>query len=189
MTPRWKIAIAVSLVLNLFLIGSLVGVIIVGLKMADERAEVRRGRGHDIGAALQALPDERRRAFREVMRARALSAAPDFRAAGEARREATQLMAAQTYDAAAVSAALARARAAEARARARIDATLATRLSEFSAEERKLFAQVMMRGPGGRGRRDRGPGDHRPDGPPPPLPPPEPPEAPPPPEAPAPPLK
>ena len=168
MSTRWKIIIGVSLALNLFLIGAMAGVIVVGLKMFGEQAEMRRGRGPNIGAAFQALPDDRRQAFREVMRAQALSAAPDFRAAGEARREAMRLMSAPTYDAAAVSAALDRARAADGRARARIDATLATRLSEFSPEERQLFARVMMRGPDGR-RGRRGPGGP-PGGPPPPPP-------------------
>lgn len=168
MTPGWKIAITVSLVLNLFLVGSMVGVIVIGQKLLGERQEVRRGRGGDIGAAFQALPDARRQAFRDVMRAQALSAAPDFKEAGAARREAMRLMSAQTYDAAAVSAALARARDADARARGRIDATLASRLGEFSPQERTLFARVMMRGPGGG--RGRGPG-----GPPPPPQPPPPP--------------
>jgi uncharacterized membrane protein len=112
------------------------------------------------------------------MRAQALDAAPDLREAGEARREAARLMAADQYDATAVAAALARARAADGRARARIDATLASRLAEFSPEERAVFARVMMRGPdrrGGRGR--RGGRDGRGPPPPPPLPAPPPAEA------------
>jgi uncharacterized membrane protein len=156
-SPRWKIAIAVSLALNLFLVGSMVGVLVVGLRAFGEHAEVRRGRGPDLSAAFQALPESRRQAFREVMRAQALSAGPDLREAAAARRQATQLMAAEPYDAAAVSDALARARAADGRARARIDATLATRLAEFSPQERALFARVMTRGPEGRRGRRGGP--------------------------------
>lgn len=171
MTKGWKIAIGVSLALNLFLIGSMVGVMVTGLRAFGDREDVQRGRRPgSIGAAFQALPEDRRQAFREVMRAQALAAGPDFRAAGEARREAMQLMSAPTYDAAAVSSALQRAREADGRARASIDTTLAQRLSQFSQSERQLFARGMMRGPGGGGRgggRRGGDGHGRPDGPPP----------------------
>jgi uncharacterized membrane protein len=173
MSKGWKIAIGVSLALNLFLIGSLVGVMVIGLRAFGDRDDAQRARRPGIGAAFQALPDDRRQAFREVMRAQALAAGPDFRAAAQARREAMQAMSAPAYDAAAVSAALQRAREADGRARARIDATLAERLSQFSPSERQLFARGMMRGPnGGRGGGRRGgDGRGRPDGPPPPPPP------------------
>ena len=173
MSPRWKIAVAVSLALNLFLIGSMVGVLVVGLRIFGERAEVSGGRGGDLNAAFQALPEARRQALREIMRNQAIDAAPDLRAAAAARREATQLMGTEPYDSAAVSAALTRAREADGRARARIDATLATRLAELSPQERTLFARVMMRGPGGRrgGPGGRPDGGRRGDGPPPPPPP------------------
>ncbi|HTI67223.1 MAG TPA: periplasmic heavy metal sensor [Caulobacteraceae bacterium] len=163
MNRGWKIAVAVSLALNLFLAGSIVGVLVVGARMIGERADVRRGRGPDMNAVLQALPQARRAALREIMRAQALDAAPDLREAAAARRQALQLMGAAPYDAAAVASALERARAADGRARARIDATLATRLGELSPQERTLFARMMTRGGEGLGRGRRGDGQGHPE--------------------------
>lgn len=175
MSRGWKIALAVSLVLNLFLIGAAVGVAVVGSRVLGERAEVRRpAQAQRVFAAFQVLPPERRAALREIMRAQALSAAPDLRAAAEARREASRLIAAPQYDVKAVTAALAQAREAEGRARARIDATLAARLAELTPQERTTFARVLTRGPGRRGRGPGGPpeGEVAPGGPRPPAPPP-----------------
>ena len=165
MSNRWKIAVAVSLALNLFLIGLVAGSLLIGARMLGERSEFRRGRGSHMAAAFQALPEARRQALRDIMRAQALDAAPDLREAARARREAMRLIAAEPYDAPAVTKALERARAADGRARARIDATLAARLTELSPQERAVFARVMMRGPQrmfdrrGRGAGDRGPRD------------------------------
>lgn len=147
MSNRWKVAIAVSLALNLFLVGLVVGSLLIGARLLGERSEFRRGRGSDLAAAFQALPEARRQALRDIMRAQALDAAPDLREAAGARREAMRLIAAEPYDAAAVTQALERARLADGRARARIDATLASRLTELSPQERAVFARVMMRGP------------------------------------------
>ncbi len=170
MSRGWKIAIGVSLALNLFLVGAVVGVLVVGARTLMERADFRRdGGGGRVFAAFQALPQDRRQALRAMMREQAMDAAPDMRAAAEARRHAEQLMAADRYDASAVAAALTEARQAEDRARARLDSTLAARLATLTPQERVVFAQVMMRGPprgprGGRGGR----GDGSPPGGPPP---------------------
>jgi uncharacterized membrane protein len=175
MSDRWKIVLALSLALNLFLVGAGVGVIVVGARLLGERSDFRRGgESQRIVAAFQALPPDRRQALRDIMRTQALDAAPDLRAAQDARREASALMTAQTYDAAAVAAALTRARDAEGRARARIDATLAARLAGLSPQERVMFSRLLMRGPGGRGgpRGRGGPAGRPGDGPPPPPPPP-----------------
>ena len=171
MTGRWKIILGVSLALNLFLAGAGVGVAVVGARLVGERSDLHRGFGDGrIGAALSALPPERREALRDIMRSQALDAAPDLRAARDARQEAIRLMTAEPYDSAAVAAALAKARDAEGRARARIDATLATRLAGLSTQERAMFSRMLMRGPGRGGPHGpRGPGG--PDGPPPPPPP------------------
>ena len=168
MSRGWKIAIAISLALNLFLLGTGVGVLVVGTRALVERADLRRGGGDGqrVFAAFQALPPDRRQALREMLRAQAMDAAPDLRAAAQARREANQLMAADHYDAAAVTAALTRARDAEGRARARLDDTLAARLATLTPQERVVFAQAMLRGPT-RGNPRGGRGGGRPPGPPP----------------------
>jgi uncharacterized membrane protein len=166
MSDRWKIILAVSLAVNLFLIGAGVGVAVVGARMMGEHSDFRHGgyggygAGNDGGritSAFQSLPPERRQALRDLMRAQALDAAPDLQVAREARQEATRLMTADPYDAAAVTAALAKGRDADARARARIDATLASRLASLTPQERQMFSRLLMRGPGRGGGGPRGP--------------------------------
>jgi len=167
MSNRWKILLIVSVVLNLFLAGAVVGGLFVGTRTLRDRIELRRPDGQRMVMAFQALPPDRRSALRDIMRAQALDAAPDMRAAAEARREAGRLIAAEPYDAKAVDAALQRSLEAENRARERINATLAQRLGELRPEERSAFARFLLRGPGRHGPRPpRG-------GPPEPPPPPE----------------
>jgi uncharacterized membrane protein len=166
MSDRWKIILAVSLALNLFLLGAGVGVGVVGARLLGERVR-QGGGGQRMTAAFQALPQDRRQALRDIMRTQAMDAAPDFRAARQAREEAVRLITTEPYDANAVAAALAKARDADARARGRIDATLASKLAGLSPQERAMFARILMRGPGRGG--PRGPrGGGRPPPPPPP---------------------
>jgi uncharacterized membrane protein len=165
MDRRSKIVLVASVAANLFLAGALIGALVVGSRLVHERTEARRGGDRPgVWSAVQAVPPERRRALRQVMREQALQAAPDLRAARDARRTAAQLIAVPVYDAAAVEAALKRARDYDSRARAKIDAALAARLAQFSPEERAAFARVMIRGPRGGGPGRGGPGGGRGDG-------------------------
>ena len=178
MNDRWKVALAVSLAVNLFLAGAGVGVIVIGARLVGERQDLRRGggEGQRMAAAFQALPPDRRQALRDIMRSQALDSAEDLRAARQARQDAIRLMTVEPYDANAVAAALTKARDADGRARARVDATLAARLAGLSPQERAVFSRLLMRGPGRGGPRGPrgGPGGPPggPGGPPPPPPPP-----------------
>jgi uncharacterized membrane protein len=171
MDGRTRFLIIASLVVNLFLAGALIGVLVVGAKLVHDRDYARRVDDDRAGArnAFQAIPPERRRELARLLRQPAVEAAPDLRASREARRHAAELIAAPNYDAAAVEAALKQARDREFQARAKIDAALASRLAQLSPQERAGFGQMMVRGPRGfdRGRdRDRdGDRDRRGDGP------------------------
>ena len=165
MDRRTKTILIVSLTANLFLVGALIGTLILGSRLAHERTEARRGDRPGVWSAMQSIPPERQRVLRQMMREQAMRAAPDLRAAREARRAAARLIAAPSYDPAAVEAALRRARDHDLQARAKVDAALAVRLGELTAQERAAFGQVMLRGPrGGRGRRDGSRGGPPPPG-------------------------
>ena len=166
MDGRAKIILVASIVVNLFLAGALAGALVVGSRFVQERSEARGGDRPGMLRAVQAVPSERRQLLREVMRDQALAARPDLQAARQARRNAARLIGAETYDAAAVEAALKQAREADLAARAKIDTALAARLAELTPEDRAAFARVMMRGP--RGGEGRGRGPRGPGGPPPP---------------------
>jgi uncharacterized membrane protein len=162
---RSRIVLIASVVANVFLVGALIGALIIGQRLMHDRGDVRRGDRPGMLNAVQSISPERRQMLREVMREQALKAAPDLRAGRQARRAAAELIAAPTYDAVAVERAFKLARDYETTARAKIDAALATRLGQLSPDDRAAFARVMVRGPrggrGGRGRDGRG----EPDGP------------------------
>ena len=159
MEGRTKILVIASLVVNLFLAGALIGVLVIGAQMMQERGRDRRGPDRQgVYSAFQAIPEARRDVLRQMMREPAMAAREDMRAAREARRTASELIKAPTYDAAAVEVALRQAREHDAAGRAKLDAALAARLVELTPQERALFADVMNRGPGGMRGGRRGPG-------------------------------
>jgi len=161
MERRAKIVLIGSLVANLFLAGALAGALVVGSQTLRERGPGPRAGGPGAWTAFQAIPQERREAIRALMREPAMEAAEDMRAAREARRAAAEAIAAPVYDPIAVAVALTQARDHDAQGRARLDAALASRLAQLSAEERAAFAEAMSRGRmprggGGEGRGGRG---------------------------------
>lgn len=170
MTPRaLKFALALSVAVNVLVICALVAAaFVIGTRWPQERHE---GRRHGAMAIVQTLEPDQQAQVRERLRAAALEARPDFRAAREARREAIALAQAEPMDAAAVSAALARSREAEHRARARLEAGLVEALAGLDAQGRRQLAPVLARrGPEVRirhhGGRPPAPGE-APQGPPP----------------------
>ncbi len=178
--PGLKTLLVASLAGNLFLVGLGVGVGVMGWRMVNNRPPQQRS---NVWQASTALSPEDRAAMRQVMQAHAVEATPDMRAARTARREASTLMMAPVYDAAAVTAALDKARIADMAARAKMDAGLVAYTATLDAPRRALLVQAMQtdarnmrlgrggRGGGGRGGpdgdRDRGQGAPRADGAPP----------------------
>lgn len=163
---RLKLLLGVSLALNLFLLGIGIGVGVMGARMLRDRMETR---APAVWQAARALPQEDRRLLRQMLRDRAIKAAPHVRAAREARREAAELIAAPHYDAAAVTAALSRARTNEMQARSEIDDAILSVLPNLDPQRRAALAGALVngrfgRGGGGRGFGPRGgPRDEPPD--------------------------
>ena len=163
MSPRTlKIALAVSVALNLFAIGLAAGGVIVGSRLADDR---RAPRHQAFSETVGAMSPEARAAVRSAMRDVALSARPDFREARDSRRQAIELARTEPFDAAEVNALLARSRAAEARGRARLEAGTIEVLQTLSPADRAALAPTILSrrghgmGRGGRGGGRRGESD------------------------------
>lgn len=138
MSERGKgMALAISVILNVVLIGA----IVAGLWMAREawRDRLER-RGPPLYVAARSLPKTEQDKLRNDMRAAALAARGDFHQARELRRKAAQLAAAPAYDRAAVLAALQGANAAEMRGRSKLDDRLTTVFQGLNPQARKTLA-------------------------------------------------
>jgi len=167
MTSRGlKIALAISLALNVFAVGAVVG---AGY-MRHRLVEPPRGeRGPPLMRVGERLPEAKRAAFRARMRQEGMTARPLMREAREARREAIALFGQPQFDAAAASAALARARQAEFTARGRFETAMTEFATTLTPQERAELAKSIRSDGRGRGGGDgrRGPGGDGRRGPPP----------------------
>ena len=153
---RLRIAFFVSLGLNLFLVGLLVGGLLTGRDRTPERPRVR-GAGHYLAAA-QRFDDADRQAFEALLRREAQENAPRIAEMRRARREAQRAMGGETYDPEAVRAALGRAHQAELAVRADVDTAVLQFAERLDADERAALGEAMRRPKGRRGARG---GDRR----------------------------
>lgn len=147
MTSRsLKIALGLSIALNLFVLGGAVAAW-MGWKAVEARVEdVRRPpRGGQMMAALTEVDPETRAHVRQAMRASALAARPDFEEARTARREAVALVRVEPYNAPAVEAAMQRSREAESRGRARLEAASVAILGSLEPDDRRALAPILQR--------------------------------------------
>lgn len=151
---RLRLAFFVSLGLNLFLVGLIVGGLLMSARADAERGR-KRGAGHYTAAAERFDPADRE-AFRALLQREASENAPRLRAMRQARREAQRAMEAEAFDPAAVRAALARAHQHEMALRADVDAAVTEFAGRLDADERAALGEAMRRPKGRRGgRRDR----------------------------------
>jgi uncharacterized membrane protein len=156
---RWlKIALAVSVALNLFAAAAAVTVATtharVEKQVEDQGGRDRRG-GPGVWAALNTLDPAVRERVKQAMRGHALAARPDFEAARTARRQAIDLASQPSFDPADVQALLEQSRLAELRGRARLERGAVEVLGTVQPAERKALAPVMLRqGPRFRDRRE-----------------------------------
>jgi len=139
-----KIILAVSLILNVFLVGIGIGVFVTGARIAPA-AQAQRRPVPGMWAAAEALPPAERVAFRQMLRDKALEVQPELKSVRLARREAAALISQPNYDPKAVEETLERARAGEMHARGEIDAAFAEYLTRLTAQQRAAMAESMVR--------------------------------------------
>ncbi len=144
MSTRIKWLLALSLVLNVFLVGGIAGGMYRWWSMGPQTAAVQRS----LRLAAEALPAERRDAFRDTLRDARRDIQPTVRAARESRRELVRLLGAPQFDRTAIEAELGRARQADAVIRARVEREVVEFASTLPEEERSKFVQgLIQRGP------------------------------------------
>lgn len=144
-TTRLKTVLIVSLVLNVFLLGTIAG----GTYrwMVKQKADVvAQQRGLRFAAA--ELPEARRDQLREALRQTRRDSLPLIINARSGRLDVVQALAAPQFDRAALDAALARTREADTAVRARVEATVADFANTLTPDERlKLVDALQQHGP------------------------------------------
>jgi uncharacterized membrane protein len=141
-----KIALAVSVALNLFAVAGAVTYVVnrdrIERKIEDQR---RPGREGPLAEVLTDLDPAVRQRVRVALRESALAARPDFEAARAARREAIDIAGQPTMDASRVEALLEQSRAAEMRGRTRIENGAVVVLGTLTPEDRKVLTPILQR--------------------------------------------
>ena len=147
MTSRsLKIALAVSVALNVFAVAAGAAVWVVRDKIEDRVAEAHKpGRSEPVWDVIERMDPAVRDKVKAQLRAAAMQARPDFDEARAARREAIALTGADRFDPVAVAALLERSRASEARGRSRLETGAVETLNQLSPADRKALAPILSR--------------------------------------------
>jgi len=165
MNRTLTIALAVSLTLNVFIVGAVVGAYGQRARFDGHGPPPRgAGGGNPIMRAAERLPPDVAAAYRTRMRAEGTAAQPLLQEARQARRDASEAFAQPTFDKAAALAALAKARTAETTAREKLETAVVDFAAALPVDQRREIGMGIRqppRGPGGPGggrRGGRGPG-------------------------------
>jgi len=147
MTSRsLKIALAVSVALNVFALAAGGAVWVAREKVEQRVAEAQKpGRSEPVWDVIERMDPAVRDQVKQRLRASAMQARPDFEEARAARREAIALTGAETFDPVAVAALLERSRASEARGRSRLETGAVETLNQLSPADRKALAPILSR--------------------------------------------
>lgn len=147
MKTRWLFAgLAVSLALNLFLVGLGVGAVVFGKRHQAEpppSAGEAGARRAPLWAAGRTLPEPHRRAFREVLIRATMQTRADLIESRRLKREAFDAMASDSYDAPAAAAKLERARALEFGARTKVEQDITAFAATLPRAEREALAEAL----------------------------------------------
>jgi uncharacterized membrane protein len=144
-TQNSKKLLLASLLLNVFLLGCLLGGT-YHLFWSDQALLGTAQRG--LRFATEYLPEAEQQHFRSAMRQARYEARPMLKAGIEARRNVRALLQAPSFDRAAVSAEVAKVREADVAVRIKLEQSLIDFAAELSPEERAKLAQgLAKRGP------------------------------------------
>ena len=165
MSRRLLLIVAfVSLALNLFLVGGVVGAGLMGLRGGPHRPEARSGPG--MAAAARVLTADQRDAWRTMLREQARVSGPALREARVVRRDAWRRIGEEPMDTQAILAELTRSRAIEQQARTAMDRQMVAFAADLPPTDRERLGEALSKSPerrmrgsgrGGPGP-DRGPG-------------------------------
>ncbi|WGM40162.1 periplasmic heavy metal sensor [Caulobacter sp. NIBR1757] len=168
MKPRGLIvALVVSVAINLFLAGLIVGGVVVARRVAEARPVAAAGQNRTpLWRAADELPFPKRRAFRQMFRQAGLETRDAIRQSRAIRREAIASMEAPDYNAAAVLEKMNRARQLDGQARSQVEAKILAFAATLTPDERELLAQGLRRAMAGQLREPPARGERAPIPPP-----------------------
>lgn len=151
MTSRGlKIALGVSVALNLFALGAGATLFVSQGQIAQQvEAQTQSPREGSPQRLFERLSAEERPRIRAAMRASALAARPDFEIARDRRREAIAMAATDDFDPDRLTALLEDSREAEQRGRARMERDTVALLATVEGQDRVVLAEILKK------RRDR----------------------------------
>lgn len=142
---RWLIiGLVVSVGLNLFLAGLIVGGVGAARRSAEFRPAESQAR-FPLWRAGDDLPPEKRRAFRRMIREAVLETQDDIRGSRALRREAVAMLDAETYDAEAAVKAMSEARRREQAARSAVETAILRFAGGLDPAERRTLAGGLSR--------------------------------------------
>ena len=137
------ITLFVSLALNLFAAGALVGGLVIAARRPPPVAAPAARPGPALWAAGATLPPPERRAYHEILRSEAPQMGEKLREARKARREAWDRMKQEPFDAPGAEQDLDRAMQLEIQARRRVERRLVEFARRLPPEERARFAEGL----------------------------------------------
>ena len=135
-----KVLLAISLVLNLFVIGAVAGVLIMRQQLLARAASA-----DPVMHAADALPQAQRDAFRTMIGAQIQALRPGLRDARLARRDAMARVQIEPFDRAAAGADLARARMDDQSARAAVEELILDFAAKLPPGQRAAFGKGLIR--------------------------------------------
>lgn len=151
------IVLFVSLALNLFLVGTVAGGLVVGQRLRAAHPPAPRAGGPPLWRAADSLGPEQAGAYRAALRSGGPQMRDAMRQARAARQEAWRTLADEPFDEAAAKLRLASIRAQEAQARGMVDDRVVDFAAGLSPADRSTLVKGLTepRGRGDRGGRDR----------------------------------
>ena len=168
MKPRGLIiALVVSVAVNLFLAGLIVGGAIVARRVAEMRPPALANQNRTpLWRAGDDLPPLKRRAFRQMFRQAGLETRDAIRQSRALRREAIAALEGPDYDAVVATRNMNQARALDTQARSQVEARILEFATTLTPEERDVLAQGLRRAMAGQLLEPRGRGERAPIPPP-----------------------
>lgn len=140
----WKVLVAVSVLLNVFLLGAIAGGAWRWFA-AHGMAHAPQAQRLALRFATDQLPPERQQQFLDALKSARREGREYARAGREDRREVLDLLAAPQLDRPALDAALARTREADSALRAQVETAVADYAATLTPEERAKFAEGLER--------------------------------------------
>lgn len=141
----FQILLVCSLVLNVFVVGGLIGAGVMWKQADAHRPVTGLGRGGRLRVAAQDLPQPYRRELRQTVVETMRELRPRIREARSARQEAARLLAEPALDLAALDAALTRARSADMAVRTGLESSVVRFAGKLPQAERARLVEALTR--------------------------------------------